>query len=65
VQLTWRGVQSKAYDAGKGFRHMSIETTERSLSAYSSVAVLLLSVQSELKFHDGIKEVKFICGYED
>ena len=44
---------------------MSVETTDRSLSAYSSVAVLVFSVRSELKFHGGIKEIKFSCGYED
>jgi hypothetical protein len=65
MQLTWRDIESKAYEDGKGFRHMSVETTDRSLSAYSSVAVLLFSVQSELKFHDGLKEIKFSRGYED
>jgi len=44
---------------------MSVETTERTLTPYSSVEVLLFCVQSELKFHDGIKEIKFSCGYED
>jgi hypothetical protein len=44
---------------------MSVETTDRFLSAYTSVAVLLFSVQSELKFPDGIKEIKFSCDYED
>jgi hypothetical protein len=65
VQLAWRDIQSIAYEDGKGFRYMSVEITDRSLSAYSSVAVLLFSVQSELKFHDGIKEMKFSFGYED
>jgi len=44
---------------------MAVKTTERTLSAYSSVAVLLFSIQPELKFHDGIKEIKFSCDYED
>jgi len=44
---------------------MSVETIERSLSAYSSVAGLLFSVQSELKFDDGVKEIKCSCDYED
>lgn len=65
MQLAWRDIQSIAYEDGKGFKYISVETTDRSLSAYSSVAVLLFFVQSELKFHDGIKEIKFSFGYED
>jgi hypothetical protein len=44
---------------------MSLETTDRFLSAYSSVAVLVFYVQSELKFHNGLNEIKFSCGCED
>jgi hypothetical protein len=44
---------------------MSLETSDRALSAYSFVAVLVSSVQSELKFHNGINEIKFSCGYDD